>query len=140
MTVPNDKNITANLQTNNLWGAEYNYFVWGILMPGVNMFGLMGGFAALFIKQFIVNFTEKGIGIMALAQSGDVMPDAGRFIPREQIQSVVFKTKLASLGLSYNVTVTFTDDSSLKLQVNKWVPTIKAQGQNLKQIKIIFRA
>ncbi|MEO8198807.1 MAG: hypothetical protein ABI689_18995 [Thermoanaerobaculia bacterium] len=135
MTVWNDQNITQILQANNMWGQSYNHYFYGIKMPSVNMVGLVGVFAAVTMKLFIVNVSDKGLGIIGLNLMGDVEPTAIALYDHQQITGLTVKTKWVALGMADTVIITFSDGDILKLQANKWNVTIKQQGANLVKLR-----
>ncbi|MEP7204896.1 MAG: hypothetical protein ABI716_01745 [Candidatus Saccharibacteria bacterium] len=135
MTIWNDQNISQLLQANNMWGQSYNHYFYGIKMPSVNMVGLVGVFAAVTMKLFIVNVSDTGLGIIGLNLMGDVEPTAIAHYDRQHIASMTVKTKWIALGMADSVEITFSDGDVLKLQVNKWNATVKQQGANLARLR-----
>ncbi|HEY4963777.1 MAG TPA: hypothetical protein VIH90_03720 [Candidatus Saccharimonadales bacterium] len=139
MKILNDQIIVSNLQSNGLWGTQYNYYVYATMMAGSNVYGLGPVVATLAAKYYILNFNEQGLGVLGLGLGGNVIDGHVQMLPYSKIKQLTIKSKLITLGLALNLQIILTDNNdTLNMQVSRSVPTIKQQGPNLQNIRNLF--
>lgn len=137
MKILNDQIIVSDLQSNGLWGSEYNYYIYAYMLPSSNAFGL-GAIAVLATKYYILNFNEQGLGVLGINLEGSVIEGHVQMLPYIKIKQLSIKSKLVTLGMAVNLQIILDDNTTLNMQVNRYVATIKQQGPNLQSIRSNF--
>lgn len=123
-----DETIVNYLKAAGFYGTYNNYFA-AVKMASVGSYALLGAFANLATKFFLVNHTEMGIGIIpADPITGKYRPDKILVISSDNIDKVTI-----SRGLLFycKISILSKDKKMISFQAHKKVLLMKKQEENL---------
>jgi DNA-directed RNA polymerase subunit RPC12/RpoP len=127
-----DEDGVKKLSKQNLNQGEFEYhYIHCYTEASLGQFMLYGGFAGFETKQYILNFTNKGIHMNGLSMFGKLKGYS--FVQYDAIKSLCVKD--AFLGLQKKIVIEFKQGGKITFKVNKKVLGISEQGNNLKQIE-----
>ena len=91
-----EEQIESYLKYHDLFDPSgENQTVFGIIMPSTLDYLLFGTAAVLSTKNNVINFSDKGISILAIDNlTGKIVEGDHAFIPKEQINKLEVKNKL----------------------------------------------
>jgi hypothetical protein len=134
----NDEGIRALIsQHRGIAEADTPYF-YGYVLPSGGLFFLIGVFAALAMKQYLLNFTVQGIHLYGLRVSTRLDIKDYSFIPAFDIKSVQITDGLLP---QWNIKIQFQQNGKIqkmKVKVNKKVIGIKDPFPNIERVKQMF--
>jgi hypothetical protein len=116
--------------------ADTPYF-YGYVMPSNLLFALLGSLAAFAFKNYILNFTAKGVHLYQLGLSTQLKVNNYSFISTSDIKSIKMKKGL----MQWNVKIYFQQNGKSKkmnVKANKKIIGINEQVPNLERVKAMF--